>query len=778
MMVSPERPSWPVRYALALFGVCAADAFRHVDLSDDSFVPERHSFEWLPCEAQPVHCGQDYFHEVYMNFQTAEEIIVMGWWTMIDSPIFSPEFGRPPNMTMRELVKSAAERGAIIYYLFWQTALSEKMGYPVEEPAAQLRALHPNVKTLVDTSRDMVTVLWSAHIKVAVFDRRLAYAGGIDFANSRLDSPRHQLPDEARTPAPENLQHGQHGYSKPWEDMMIKLTGEAAEDLATVAVERWWTYCESLMLPQATGQCRDKNKPPLTSLGTLSVKLISKEEGTNEVELTVDGGYSPLVRKLKAVGQAAVLDLGSRRDMSKRATLKMFVDDREGRLFANRPPVTSAAVAGDACSSSVGGGIQATGMFSKACTCKALAYVAGQNPACETAKMNNQYDPMKLLGKGCFCQQVSQTWPLLDFRTDAPQQVSLAGATLQISHSRGKLLDASAANKCRLLLQGSHMWLGTSQVVADIYQVHRDMIAKASRSVYIENQYFGSRLSSAEEAMSERCQSLQSSAENDLAHLLFHKITTKAQRGEKFSAVIVFPLATEESETQYPNLRTAQCMQEALVEFWARNHISAPLSEYFGMYHLANVVSVNSTSSAFYGIFVHSKLVAIDYDTEGAEAIVGSANLNDRSLLGDRDAEVSVAVRGPFVQAMMSILLQSHAASSLPSAVDLQPHLSEVAEANAERLKDIGMDWAKGTLGSKQLLDQNIRAPLARADPVLDTAEAFMVGAGVHWKLVPGQLQQELRGQLLPWNVALWGDADVYRSWKHFHPTGAWLQTS
>ena len=35
----------------------------------------------------------------------------------------------------------------------------------------------------------------------------------------------------------------------------------------------------------------------------------------------------------------------------------------------------------------------------------------------------------------------------------------------------------------------------------------------------------------------------------------------------------------------------------------------------------------------------------------GAEAIVGSANLNDRSLLGDRDAEVSVAVKGPFVKA-------------------------------------------------------------------------------------------------------------------------------
>ncbi|CAE7353266.1 PLDZETA1 [Symbiodinium pilosum] len=321
------------------------------------------------------------------------------------------------------------------------------------------------------------------------------------------------------------------------------------------------------------------------------------------------------------------------------------------------------------------------------------------------------------------------------------------------------------------------MWLGASEVVADIFQEHRRMISKASRSVYIENQYFGSRLSSAEEAQSPRCQALHSHTQNDLAHLLFEKITTKATLGEKFSAVVVFPLATEESETHYPNLRTAQCLQEALEGFWKANKISSPLSEYFGMYNLANVVPVNTTSSAFYGIFVHSKLMAIDHDSDsGAEAIVGSANLNDRSLLGDRDAEVSLGVKGTFVQALMSTLFQSHAASALPRAVDLQRRLSEAAESNAGRLKDVGINWDEGTLGSKKLLDQNEQDDGFL--PELDMSEAFQVGSGVHWKMLPGKaLQKGLQGYLLPWRPALWGDADVYRSWKHYHPSGAWLQT-
>ncbi|CAE7449517.1 PLDZETA1, partial [Symbiodinium sp. CCMP2456] len=224
----------------------------------------------------------------------------------------------------------------------------------------------------------------------------------------------------------------------------------------------------------------------------------------------------------------------------------------------------------------------------------------------------------------------------------------------------------------------------------------------------------------------------------------------------------------------------------ALEEFWKTNSIGRPLSEYFGMYVLANAKTVDHVSSAFYGVFVHSKLIAIDYDTEGAEAIVGSANLNDRSLLGDRDAEVSVAVKGPFVKAMVSKLIDAHTESStsLPNSADLQPSLSVVAETNAERLQQISIQWSQGTVQNRKLLDQNSNPrPNSFGNepehlPELDVSEAFMVGAGVHWKILPGHMVKGLKGHLLPWNMALWGDADVYRSWKHYHPTGAWLQVS
>jgi phospholipase D1/2 len=50
-------------------------------------------------------------------------------------------------------------------------------------------------------------------------------------------------------------------------------------------------------------------------------------------------------------------------------------------------------------------------------------------------------------------------------------------------------------------------------------------------------------------------------------------------------------------------------------------------------------------------IYVHSKLMIIDDET----VLCGSANINDRSLLGDRDSEVAVVTRGEnFVDGKMN----------------------------------------------------------------------------------------------------------------------------
>ncbi|CAJ1426475.1 unnamed protein product, partial [Effrenium voratum] len=673
--------------------------------------PERHSFEWLPCSAEPIHCGQDYFKEVYEHFQTANEIIVQGWWYVIDAPLFAPVYGETPTISLKELIRSAAMRGAHIYCLFWKTALSEQLGYPVEQTAAELTALHPNVHTLVDTTRHLTpTLLWSAHIKVTVFDRKLAYAGGVDFAGSRLDGERHILPDQARTPNPEHAR-GQHANFKPWQDVMVRVKGEPAEDLATVAIERWWTFCDQL-ITSTTPPCSAKHKPQLVSLGVLNARLVTKAQGGKAVELRIDAGYDVKVVTLRGVNHTISQDLGNRRDLSVRSFVNLKGQADRGLFFSPRRAART-----DARPSCAVFGAESAGPISFSdCQCKANSYLAGTAPACKTERMSVKFYFKDVAGTDCFCQDYTTTVWLNDLR--AGKDVRVAGNVVHLRLAKpavGALEEQR--QQCRVLLTGDNTWFGGRQVMVDIYQEHKKLIAGATSSVYIENQYFGSKLSPRVTESLHSCSKLLSSAQNDLATDLYQKITTKAKKGEPFSVVIVIPLATEECETHYPNLQNAQCLEEALKQFWVLNNIRVPLKNYFGMHHLANVVPYprEAAASAFYGIFVHSKLLVVDYDKPGAESIVGSANLNDRSLLANRDAEVSVGVKGQaFAQDLMSKLLRQHADIAPPASEQLATEMARVAASNVAKLSSLGLDWSQGTFSGKPFLNQNVDELLGR----------------------------------------------------------------
>ena len=49
-------------------------------------------------------------------------------------------------------------------------------------------------------------------------------------------------------------------------------------------------------------------------------------------------------------------------------------------------------------------------------------------------------------------------------------------------------------------------------------------------------------------------------------------------------------------------------------------------------------------------IYVHSKIIIVDDEA----AIIGSANINDRSMLGQRDSEIAVLIKSEFkVESLM-----------------------------------------------------------------------------------------------------------------------------
>jgi len=119
------------------------------------------------------------------------------------------------------------------------------------------------------------------------------------------------------------------------------------------------------------------------------------------------------------------------------------------------------------------------------------------------------------------------------------------------------------------------------------------------------------------------------------------------QTGQVFRVIVIMPVNTEGKWDTDPNravdylisttlFRGKGSLVQRLVH---RYGDSFPVKHYFSVYALRTHAVMNGTGEAVsQAIYVHAKVMIVDDRT----ALIGSANINDRSLLGDRDTELSV----------------------------------------------------------------------------------------------------------------------------------------
>jgi len=258
-----------------------------------------------------------------------------------------------------------------------------------------------------------------------------------------------------------------------------------------------------------------------------------------------------------------------------------------------------------------------------------------------------------------------------------------------------------------------------------------------------------------------------------VGEVLLDRIKRAGRRGEKFSVVVIIPLGTEPGSF-YPNLRGTYCFEQAVQQVWEKEGLQSDWRDYFSFFFLGNAVSVpakmGGPGAAFYGIFLHTKVIVVDDEV----AIIGSANINDRSLNGDRDAEVGVKVKGgTYPRRLRERILDGNIGnSSLVDPSNLAASLNAVANANAKALYDsMGIQFPQGTytkdgktthfFGLKGLMN----LPALNADDTFATLQypdSRVVaggGGGDHfkWFLVPGAAAPKLHGVLFPWSRDIWG---------------------
>ncbi|CAM4610718.1 phospholipase D1 [Caretta caretta] len=139
--------------------------------------------------------AKGYFEDVADAMEAAkEEIFITDWW-------LSPEiFMKRPVVEGNRwrldcILKRKAQQGVRIFVMLYKE-VELALGINSEYSKRTLMRLHPNIKVMRHPDHVSSSVyLWAHHEKLIVIDQSVAFVGGIDLAYGRWDDDEHRLTD-------------------------------------------------------------------------------------------------------------------------------------------------------------------------------------------------------------------------------------------------------------------------------------------------------------------------------------------------------------------------------------------------------------------------------------------------------------------------------------------------------------------------------------------------------------------------------------------------------
>lgn len=193
------------------------------------------------------------------------------------------------------------------------------------------------------------------------------------------------------------------------------------------------------------------------------------------------------------------------------------------------------------------------------------------------------------------------------------------------------------------ILRSSSMWsTGTPDVTEhSIMNAYMKLIEHSEHFVYIENQFFVST-----------CEIDGRKIENLVGDALVERIIRAAKNGEAWHAAVIIPLMpgfqnTVDSEGGTSVRLIMQCQYRSICRgetsiFGRLRALGIEPENYIQFYSLRTWGKIGDQEQIVTEqLYIHAKCMIVD----DRAAIIGSANINERSMLGSRDSEVASVVR-------------------------------------------------------------------------------------------------------------------------------------
>jgi phospholipase D1/2 len=187
----------------------------------------------------------------------------------------------------------------------------------------------------------------------------------------------------------------------------------------------------------------------------------------------------------------------------------------------------------------------------------------------------------------------------------------------------------------QLLRSGCDWSFGIPEVEKSIEKAYCYLIKLSQHYLYFENQYFISGVD-------------QPQPKNRILKALYDRLKLAIVEKQQFKVIIVLPIHPagdpKGMSTRYIMKYTYETINRkgSIVQRLNAEFPDVDLSEYINFYSLRNWAILNG-NPVTEQIYIHAKLAIMD----DRVAIIGSSNINDRSMVGSHDSEIGIVVQTP-----------------------------------------------------------------------------------------------------------------------------------
>ncbi|KAK9291478.1 hypothetical protein L1049_019426 [Liquidambar formosana] len=586
--------------------------------------------------------GQAAFEAIASSIEAAKsEIFITGWWLCPELYLRRP-FQSHDSSRLDALLEAKAKQGVQIYILLYkEVAIALKINSLYSKK--RLLNIHENVRVLRYPDHFSTGVyLWSHHEKLVIVDYQICFIGGLDLCFGRYDTiehkvgdvppliwpgkdyynPRESEPNSWEDTMKEELERGKYPRM-PWHDVHCALWGPPCRDVARHFVQRWNFAKRNkapneqtipllmphhhMVIPHYMGRNREIN---------LEIKnAVENQKHANKRDFF--SSESPL-QDIPLLLPHEADGLGASNGDQKLSVPHM------NHNILNQP-------------SRVNQNLSVSSRKSKV------------EPLARDMQMNGFVDDVDFMDLQSETNSGLLAQPAMEI-LDEWWETQEHGYKLVSADETGQVGPRTPCH-CQVIRSVSQWSAGTNQTENSIHSAYCSLIEKAEHFIYIENQFFISGLSGDE------------IIQNRVLEALYRRILRAHKEQKCFRVIIVIPLlpgfqgglddggAATVRALMHWQYRTI-CRGKNSILHNLNDLLGPKTLDYISFYGLRSYGRLcEGGPVATSQVYVHSKVIIVD----DCAALIGSSNINDRSLLGSRDSEIGVLIEDKdFTQSYMN----------------------------------------------------------------------------------------------------------------------------